>query len=26
EFCDIAVPFLTNGKYANRRHNGIQDV
>ena len=26
EFCDIAVPFLTNGKYANRRHNGIQDM
>ena len=26
EFCDIAVPFLTNGKYANRRHNGIQDA
>jgi len=26
EFCDVAVPFLTNGKYVNRRHNGIQDM
>ncbi|MSS45850.1 alpha/beta hydrolase [Cutibacterium sp. WCA-380-WT-3A] len=26
EFCDIAVPFLTNGKYVNRRHNGVQDM
>ncbi|WCC80560.1 alpha/beta hydrolase [Cutibacterium equinum] len=26
EFCDVAVPFLTNGRHINRRHNGVQDT
>ena len=26
EFCDVAVPFLTNGRHINRRHNGVQDM
>ena len=26
EFCDVAVPFLTNGRHINRRYNGVQDM